>query len=81
MLAAAVSVAAEQLVIVLDVSVLDSVGIALPGADPSWVPAVVQVDGAAVGWVFRNSRGARYVRLTPGRHVVRLRARWRALMR
>ena len=71
-LAAAVSVAAEELVVVLDVSALDSVGLALPGADPNWVPAVVQVDGAAVGWVFRNSRGLRYVRLTPGRHVVRL---------
>ena len=71
-LAATVSVAAEQLVVVLDVSALDAVGIALPGADPNWVPAVIQVDGAAVGWVFRNSHGLRYVRITPGRHVVSL---------
>src|SRR5262249_29774389 len=44
---------------------------ALPGADPNWVPDVVQVDGTAAGWVYRT-RGTRYVNVSPGRHVVRL---------
>ena len=71
-LAARVSVSAERLDIVLDVSTLDALGIALPGADPNWAPDSVQVDGAAAGWVYRNGRGIRYASVAAGRHVIRM---------
>jgi hypothetical protein len=70
--AAAVNVGPTRLAIVLTVSALDSVGIALPGAEPKWVPDLVQVDGAAGGGVYRNSHGARFVTVARGRHVVRV---------
>lgn len=69
---AQVSVDASRLQVALTVSALDAVGIALPGAEPNWVPDTVQVDGAAAGWVYRNRRGQRYVSVAPGRHVVRI---------
>ena len=71
LLAADVSVGA-RLTITLTVSALDHVGLALPGADPNWAPALVQLDGAAPGWVLRDERGIRYLNVTAGRHVVRL---------
>lgn len=71
-LAASASIATERLSVVLNVSAMDAVGVALPGADPNWSPDLVQVDGAAAGWVYRSARGIRYVRVAPGRHVVRL---------
>jgi hypothetical protein len=71
-LAAQVSVSAKRLDIVLDVGALDTLGIALPGADPNWAPDTVQVDGAAAGWIYRNGRGIRYASVAPGRHVIRM---------
>jgi hypothetical protein len=70
--AADVSVTAGRLRVVLNVSALDAVGLALPGAEPNWTPDVVQVDGAGAGWVQRSPQGIRYVSLTRGRHVVQL---------
>jgi hypothetical protein len=69
---AQVTVGAARLEVVLTVSALDHVGVALPGADPSWVPDSVQLDGAAAGWVYRGAGGVRYLSLSPGRHVVRI---------
>jgi hypothetical protein len=71
-LAASVTTQGERLSIVLTVSALDAVGLALPGADPAWAPDLVQIDGAAAGWVTRSARGVRYVSLARGRHAVRL---------
>jgi hypothetical protein len=71
-LEARVSVDASQLQVALTASALDTVGIALPGAEPNWVPETVQVDGASAGWVYRNAQGVRYVSVPPGRHVVRI---------
>ena len=70
-LSAEVTVGGARLSVVLNVSALDPVGLALPGADPAWTPDLVQVDGAAA-WVQRSPRGIRYVSLTRGRHVVRI---------
>ncbi len=70
-LAANVSAQDGRLTVTLTVSALDAVGVALPGADPAWAPDAVSVDGAAA-WVARSQRGARYVSLARGRHVVRL---------
>jgi hypothetical protein len=67
-----VSVDASRLQATLTVTALDAVGIALPGAEPNWVPDTVQVDGAAVGWVYRSASGVRYVSVPPGRHAVRI---------
>ena len=64
--------AGARLSVVLSVSALDRVGVALPGADPGWAPDLVQVDGTAAGWVYRDPRGVRYVSLSPGRHAVRI---------
>jgi len=64
--------AAARLEVSLTVSALDTVGIALPGADPNWAPDQVQVDGASAGWVYRDPAGVRHVTLSAGRHVVRL---------
>jgi hypothetical protein len=69
---AQVTVDASRLQVALTVSALDAIGVALPGADPNWVPDTVQVDGAGAGLVYRNAAGVRYVSLTPGRHVVRI---------
>lgn len=69
---AQVSVDASHLQVELTVSALDTVGIALPGAEPNWVPDVVQVDGAAAGWVYQDARGVRYVSVTPGRHTIKM---------
>jgi hypothetical protein len=63
--------AGARLTVVLDVSSLDAVAVALPGADPAWTPDTVQVDGAAAGWVIRKA-GTRYVNVPTGSHVVRL---------
>ena len=70
--AADVSISGGRLRVVLNVSALDAVGLALPGAEPNWTPDVVQVDGAGAGWVQRSPQGIRYVSLTRGRHVVQL---------
>ncbi|HEY1873179.1 MAG TPA: hypothetical protein VGG67_02135 [Steroidobacteraceae bacterium] len=70
--AADVSITAGRLRVLLNVSALDAVGVALPGAEPNWTPDVVQVDGAGAGWVQRSPQGIRYVSLTRGRHVVQL---------
>jgi hypothetical protein len=67
-----VSIAAGRLRVVLKVSVLDALGLALPGAEPNWTPDLVQVDGAGAGWVQRSPQGIRYVSLTRGRHVVQV---------
>jgi hypothetical protein len=69
--AADVNVAA-RLSVVMTVSALDSVGVAQPSADPQWTPDAVQVDGNAAGLVYRDSRGVRYLSVSPGRHVVRI---------
>ena len=69
--AADVNVAA-RLSVVMTVSALDSVGVPLPAADPQWTPDAVQVDGNAAGLVYRDSRGVRYLSVSPGRHVVRI---------
>lgn len=69
---ARVSADASRVQIALTVSVLDPLGLALPGAEPNWVPDTVQVDGAAAGWVYRGAGGVRYVSLTAGRHTVRI---------
>jgi hypothetical protein len=70
--AADVSITAGRLRVILNVSALDAVGLALPGAEPSWTPDLVQVDGAGPGWVQRSPQGIRYVSLTRGRHVVQV---------
>jgi hypothetical protein len=67
-----VSVDASRLQVALTVTALDAVGIALPGAEPNWVPDTVQIDGASVGWVYRSASGVRYVSVPPGHHVVRI---------
>lgn len=67
-----VRVDGSHLQVALTVTALDTIGIALPSAEPNWVPDSVQVDGAAVGWVFRNQRGVRYVSVPPGRHAVQI---------
>ena len=67
-----VSVTADRLRVVLNVSALDAVGLALPGAEPNWTPDLVQVDGTGAGWVQRSPQGIRYVSLTRGRHVVQV---------
>jgi hypothetical protein len=67
-----VSVDASRLKIALTVSALDAIGIALPGAEPNWVPDTVQVDGATVGWVYRSASGVRYVSVPVGRHAVQV---------
>jgi hypothetical protein len=67
-----VSVDASRLEVALTVTALDAVGIALPGAEPGWVPDLVQVDGTTEGWVYRSAGGVRYVSVSPGRHVVRI---------
>ncbi|MBS0378381.1 MAG: hypothetical protein JSS29_07845 [Proteobacteria bacterium] len=64
--------AGERLSVVLEVSALDAVGIALPGAENNWAPQSVQVDGQGGGWVFRNAQGVRFVSVPAGRHTVRL---------
>jgi hypothetical protein len=69
---AAVSADASRLQVALTISALDAVGIALPGAEPNWLPDTVQVDGAAAGWVYRNAGGVRYVSVPTGRHTVRI---------
>jgi hypothetical protein len=69
---AQVSADVSHLQVTLTVSALDTIGIALPGAEPNWVPDTVQVDGAAAGWVYRSARGVRYVTVLPGRHAVRI---------
>ena len=66
-----VSVAA-RLTVLITVSALDGVGVALPSADPQWTPDAVQVDGNAAGLVYRDSRGVRYLSVSPGRHLVRI---------
>jgi len=68
--AADVSITAGRLRVVLNVSALDAVGLALPGAEPNWTPNLVQVDGGGAGWVQRSPQGIRYVSLTRGRHIV-----------
>ena len=72
LLEAKVSADASRLQIALTVSVLDPLGIALPGAEPNWVPDTVQVDGAAAGWVYRSTGGVRYVSVPTGRHTLRI---------
>jgi hypothetical protein len=72
LLGANVTIEAGRLRIVLLVGALDAVGVALPGAEPSWSPDLVQIDGAAAGAVYRSPRGTRYVSLARGRHVVRV---------
>ncbi len=67
-----VSVGAARLTVLLTVSALDGVGVALPGAEPNWIPDLVQVDGAAAGGVYRSPQGVRYLALARGRHVVRI---------
>ncbi len=69
---AQVSADSSRLQIALTVSVLDPLGIALPGAEPNWVPDTVQVDGAAAGWVYRGAGGVRYVSVPTGKHTVRI---------
>jgi hypothetical protein len=71
-LSADVSVGAARLTIMLTVSALDGVGVALPGAEPNWIPDLVQVDGAAAGGVYRSPQGVRYLTVARGRHVVRV---------
>jgi hypothetical protein len=71
-LSADVSVSAARLTMVLTVSALDGVGVALPGAEPNWIPDLVQVDGAAAGGVYRSLQGVRYLTVARGRHVVRV---------
>jgi hypothetical protein len=71
-LSAAVTIDGAQLSIVLQVSALDRLGVPLPGAEPSWTPHLVQIDGAAAGGVYRSASGTRYVMLTAGPHVVRV---------
>jgi hypothetical protein len=71
-LAADVRVERGHLDIALTVSALDTVGLALPGAEPNWTADVVELDGGAAGWVQRSPDGIRYISLTPGRHVVRI---------
>jgi hypothetical protein len=68
---ASVTIAGARLVLVLEVSALDRVGVPLPGAEPSWSPDLVQIDGAAAGGVYRNASGTRYVMLGAGHHIVR----------
>jgi hypothetical protein len=69
---AQVSVSASRLQITLTVSALDAVGVALPGAEPNWVPDMVQIDGATAGWVYRTAGAVRYVSVAPGRHVIQI---------
>lgn len=71
-LAAEVGVARGRLHLTLSVSALDTMGLALPDAAPNWTADVIELDGAAAGWVYRSPEGVRYVSLTPGRHVVRM---------
>jgi len=71
-LAADVRVVRGHLDIALTVSALDTIGLALPGAEPNWAADVVELDGGTAGWVQRSPEGIRYVSLTPGRHVVRI---------
>jgi len=71
-LSAAVTVDGARLSILLEVGALDSLGVPLPGAEPSWSPDLVQIDGAAAGGVYRNASGTRYVMLSAGHHLVRV---------
>jgi len=69
---AQVNIDASRLQVALTVTALDSLAIALPGAEPNWVPDTVQVDGSTAGLVYRSARGVRYVSIPLGRHTVRI---------
>jgi hypothetical protein len=70
--AAQVSADAARVQVVLSVSALDSVGVALPAADPNWLPDRIEVDGHAAGAVYRDARGVRFLLLARGPHIVRI---------
>jgi hypothetical protein len=72
LVAADVDVAASNVSMSLTIHALADVAVPLPGSDRGWRPGAILLDGTAAGQVIRGADQSLWLRLTAGRHNLRL---------
>lgn len=75
LMAARVSVKAQQLEVLLEVSALAPVAFAVPSANDRWQIESITVDGASSLSIARDSNGSLWVPVSRGAHAIRLNGR------
>jgi hypothetical protein len=70
--AADVTVGADNVAMNLTVHALADVAVPLPGSDRGWRPTAIQLNGTAAGQVIRGNDQALWLQLAAGRHSIRM---------
>jgi hypothetical protein len=70
--AAQVEARGDAIGMTLIVHAAEDIAIPLPGSERGWHPQVIALDGTAAAEVLRSDNGARWLRVSPGRHSVAL---------